>query len=90
MKTGLIALMDRTDVVNYLTEKVSPFAAEMVDNIPYSFGTKGIRFNDNILVQDLKLMLTPSIVRQMECEVTTALQFKDDVYYTGVLINDIN
>ncbi len=90
MKSGLIALMDRSDVAEYLKNKVSYLAAEMVINLPYSFGVKGTRFNDNILVQDLKSMLTPQIVREMECEVITALQFKDDIYYTGILINDIN
>ena len=76
--------MDRSEVVTYLTEKISPFAAQMIDDLPVSYGIKGTRWSDNLVVEDLKRILTPSIVRTMECFVVTMVMEKEVVYFCGV------
>ena len=81
----MVALMSRSEVVEWLNKKCKPTAADIVDSIPTTYY---ITKDDTEYChkEDLRKLLNPMLVLEMECDVVTTLIPKKHVHFTGVEI----
>ena len=86
----MVSIINREKAVEFLIHKrCKPMAGELVENIRYSIGIKGKRFPDYVLMQTVRQLLMPELVRELECEVVQCLVSVEDIYYVGVLSHDV-
>ena len=86
----MVSIINREKAVEFLIHKrCKQTAGQLVEDISYSIGFKGERFPDYVLMQTVKQLLVPELVRELECEVVQHLVPVEDIYYIGVLPHDV-
>jgi hypothetical protein len=87
----MVKIVNREKAVEFLIhQRCKSTAAQLIEDISYSIGFKGERFPDYVLMQTVRQLLIPELVRELQCNVKQHLVSVEDIYYIGVLPHDVD